>query len=86
MSTQDQVPKGSAGPLAGAGLLMVLCCAVGPAVIGAGAGSVIGGWPGIVVACVAAAGVGRPLPAGPQTRQALLMRRPLVAVCEPLKP
>ena len=29
--------------LAAGGVLMVLCCAVGPAVIGAGAGTAIGG-------------------------------------------
>jgi hypothetical protein len=43
--------------LAAGGVLMVLCCAVGPAVIGAVAGSAIGGWLGIVSA-VTAAGVG----------------------------
>jgi hypothetical protein len=37
---------------------MVLCCAVGPAVIGAAAGSVIGGWLGIACAIVLAAGTG----------------------------
>jgi hypothetical protein len=44
--------------LVGGGLLMVLCCAVGPAVIGAVAGSAIGGWLGIVCAVVLAAVVG----------------------------
>jgi hypothetical protein len=42
-------------PVGGA-LLMVLCCAVGPAVIGAGAGSAIGGWLGIACALVLAGG------------------------------
>jgi hypothetical protein len=44
--------------LGGGGLLMVLCCAVGPAVIGAIAGSAIGGWLGIVCAVILAAAVG----------------------------
>jgi hypothetical protein len=44
--------------LAGAGILMVLCCAVGPAVIGAVAGSAVGGWLGIACALVLAAAVG----------------------------
>ncbi len=58
MSAQEETPKRSNALLTGAGLLMVLCCAVGPAVIGAGAGAAIGGWVGIVVACVAAGAVG----------------------------
>lgn len=41
--------------LGDAALLMVLCCAVGPAVIGAAAGSVIGGWLGIACAVLLAA-------------------------------
>jgi outer membrane lipoprotein SlyB len=44
--------------LAGAGILMVLCCAVGPAVIGAVAGSAIGGWLGVACAVVLTAVVG----------------------------
>jgi hypothetical protein len=44
--------------LAGGGILMVLCCAVGPAVIGAVAGSGVGGWLGIACAIVLAATVG----------------------------
>jgi hypothetical protein len=36
----------------------VLCCAVGPAVIGAVAGTAIGGWLGIVCALILAAGIG----------------------------
>ena len=43
--------------LAGTGVLMVLCCAVGPAVIGAAAGGAIGGWLGIACAVVLAAAV-----------------------------
>ncbi|MCA1681133.1 MAG: hypothetical protein LC777_20415 [Actinobacteria bacterium] len=58
MSAQEQSSKGSSTVLAGAGVLMVLCCAVGPAVVGALAGSVVGGLVGVVVACVAAAGLG----------------------------
>ena len=50
--------RGSNAALAGAGLLMVLCCAVGPAVIGAVAGSAIGGWLGIACAVIVAALVG----------------------------
>lgn len=44
--------------LAGAGVLMVVCCVAGPAVLGAVAGSVIGGWLGIVCAVLLAAGAG----------------------------
>ncbi len=51
------VGKGGAA-MAGAGFLMVLCCAAGPAVIGAVAGGVIGGWLGIGAAVVVAAGIG----------------------------
>jgi hypothetical protein len=43
--------------LAGAGVLMVLCCAVGPAVIGAVAGGAIGGWLGIACAVIVAGAV-----------------------------
>jgi hypothetical protein len=41
----------------GGGLLMVLGCAIGPAVIGAVAGSAIGGWLGIACAVILAAAV-----------------------------
>ncbi len=58
MSTPKEAPRGSNGLFAGMGLLMVLCCAIGPGIIGAGAGSAVGGWLGIAVACVAAAGAG----------------------------
>lgn len=44
--------------LAAGGVLMVLCCAVGPAVIGAVAGTAIGGWLGIACALIIAAGTG----------------------------
>lgn len=44
--------------LAGAGVLMVVCCAVGPAVLGAVAGSALGGWLGIACAGIVAAGLG----------------------------
>jgi hypothetical protein len=44
--------------LAAGGILMVLCCAVGPAVIGAVAGTAIGGWLGIACAVILAGGVG----------------------------
>jgi hypothetical protein len=55
-----QQPKArrDAGWLAAGGLLMVLCCAIGPAVIGAVAGTAIGGWLGIACAVVLAAVVG----------------------------
>jgi hypothetical protein len=70
MSTPEKSVKlASAGPkakvskktdvaLVGGGLLMVLCCAVGPAVLGAAAGSLVGGWLGIVCAVILAAAVG----------------------------
>jgi hypothetical protein len=44
--------------LAAGGVLMVLCCAVGPAVIGAVAGTAVGGWLGIACAVILAAVVG----------------------------
>jgi hypothetical protein len=37
---------------------MVVCCAVGPAVLGAVAGSALGGWLGIACAGIVAAGLG----------------------------
>ena len=39
---------------AGAAVFMLLCCAVGPAIIGAVAGSAVGGWLGIACAAVLA--------------------------------
>lgn len=50
--------RADAALAAGGGVLMVLCCAVGPAVIGAVAGTAIGGWLGIVCALILAAGIG----------------------------
>jgi hypothetical protein len=44
--------------LLGGALVMVLCCAVGPAVIGVVASSAVGGGLGIVIACVVAAALG----------------------------
>jgi hypothetical protein len=41
-----------------AGVVMVALCAAGPAILGAVAGSTIGGWLGIVVACGLAAVIG----------------------------
>jgi hypothetical protein len=54
----EQSARRSDGLLAGGALVMILCCAVGPAVIGAAAGSAIGGWLGIVCAVLLAAGAG----------------------------
>jgi hypothetical protein len=42
---------------AGAAVLMILCCAVGPAVVGAAAGSAVGGWLGIACAVLLTAAV-----------------------------
>jgi zinc transporter ZupT len=58
MATDEQPRRRSDAALAGAGVLMVLCCAVLPGVIGAVAGSAIGGWLGIACAVIAAAVVG----------------------------
>jgi len=58
MSAQSKPRNRTDFALVGGGLLMVLCCAVGPAVIGAVAGSAIGGWLGIVCAVILAAVVG----------------------------
>jgi hypothetical protein len=58
MSTTNKPRRRSDAALAGAGLLIVLCCAVGPAVIGAVAGSAIGGWLGIACAAIPAAAIG----------------------------
>jgi hypothetical protein len=44
MSTKEETRGRSDAALIGGGVLMVLCCAVGPAVIGAVAGSAVGGW------------------------------------------
>jgi hypothetical protein len=58
MSAEPTRRRGTDLALAGGGLLMVLCCAVGPALIGAVAGSAIGGWVGIACAAVLASAVG----------------------------
>ena len=58
MSTTGKPSRRTDTALVGGGLLMVLCCAVGPAVIGAVAGSAVGGWLGIACAVVLAAVVG----------------------------
>jgi hypothetical protein len=50
--------KRANGLLVGGGLVMVLCCAVGPAVIGAAAGSAVGGWLGVACAVLLAGIVG----------------------------
>ena len=54
MSAQQPTSRSNA-LLTGGGFLLVLCCAVGPAVIGAVAGSAIGGWLGIACAVLLAA-------------------------------
>jgi hypothetical protein len=58
MRDTNQSPQRSNAALAGAALLMVLCCAVAPAVVGAVAGSAIGGWLGLACAVILAAAVG----------------------------
>ena len=58
MSTTEKRGRRTDSVLVGSGLLMVLCCAVGPAVIGAAAGSAVGGLLGIACAVILAAVVG----------------------------
>lgn len=58
MSADERPARRGDGLLAGGALLMVLCCAVLPAVIGAAAGSAVGGWLGIACAVLLAAGAG----------------------------
>jgi outer membrane lipoprotein SlyB len=58
MNADPKPDRSSSLAIAGGGLLMILCCAVGPAVIGAIAGSAIGGWLGIACAVILAAVVG----------------------------
>jgi hypothetical protein len=54
--SRRQTPTSRPGSIfAGAAVLMVLCCAVGPAVLGAAIGGLIGGWFGITCAVVLAA-------------------------------
>jgi hypothetical protein len=50
-----EMPRRTDGLLCGAAAVMILCCAVGPAVLGAAAGGIIGGWLGIVCARIFAA-------------------------------
>jgi hypothetical protein len=57
MSTESKSSRRSDSVVAGTALLMVLCCAIGPAVAGAALGGLIGGWLGIACAVIAAAGV-----------------------------
>ena len=49
--------KAGEGVMSGAALLIVLCCVAGPAVLGAAAGSFIGGWLGIACAVLVAVAV-----------------------------
>ena len=58
MSANPKPRRGANYALLGGGVLMVVCCAVGPAVIGAVAGSAIGGWLGVTCAVILAAVVG----------------------------
>ena len=58
MRDTERSAEPSTVAVAGVGVLMVLCCAVAPAVIGAVAGSAIGGWIGIACAVILAAAVG----------------------------
>jgi hypothetical protein len=58
MSTEEKTRGRSDAALIGGGVLMLLCCAVGPAVIGAVAGSAVGGWLGIACAVILAAAIG----------------------------
>jgi hypothetical protein len=55
MSVEEKARSRFDTTLIGGGVLMVLCCAVGPAVIGAVAGSAVGGWLGIACAVILAA-------------------------------
>ena len=50
--------RGGDFALTAAGILMILRCAVVPAVLGATAGSLVGGWLGVTIACVLAGAVG----------------------------
>ena len=58
MSAPEGTGRGNDGLLVGGALVMVICCAVLPAVIGAAAGSAVGGWLGIACAVLLATGVG----------------------------
>lgn len=50
--------RGTDAAVIAGGVLMVLCCAVGPAAIGAAAGNLLGGWVGIACAVGVAAILG----------------------------
>jgi hypothetical protein len=58
MNEAQKAEHQTGGIFAGAAVLMVLCCAFGPAVLGAAAGSIIGGWLGILCAVVLGGSVG----------------------------
>jgi hypothetical protein len=58
MNGAQKAGRRTDGIFAGAALVMILCCAVGPAVLGAAAGRIIGGWFGILCAVVVAASLG----------------------------
>lgn len=58
MSTPSPDSPRSIAGVTAAALIMIACCAAGPAALGALAGSVIGGWLGIVCAVVFAGAVG----------------------------
>jgi hypothetical protein len=55
---REETRRRSHGLAAGAAVAMVFCCAVGPAVLGAAAGGIVGGWLGIACAVVLATVVG----------------------------
>jgi uncharacterized SAM-binding protein YcdF (DUF218 family) len=80
VSTDQKSSRRTDGAFAGAALLMVLCCAVGPAVIGAAAGSVIGGWLGIACAVLVAGLVGLLLFRRNRARLLMSVRALLVAL------
>jgi hypothetical protein len=54
MSAEPKPSRQVDAAIGGAAILMILCCAVGPALIGAAAGSFIGGWLGIACAVILA--------------------------------
>jgi hypothetical protein len=58
MASNERPSRRPDALLTAGGILMVLCCAVAPAVIGAVAGSAIGGWLGIACAVLLAGVVG----------------------------
>ena len=55
MSAPGSARRKPDGLCAGAAVLMLLCCLVLPAAVGAGAGSIIGGWLGVACAVLIAA-------------------------------